>query len=646
MNPYLIPTKARLIILDAHDTILKRDLSRNTDRPFLDPKEKEKLSWFLREGFINFLDYFSSVQGLMVVISSDGGKQYLLDTCRRFGILHQLQAVYGSNHMDPSTGLKQVGQILEDLAVAPEEAVFIGDSRIDRLSAEKAGVPYVEVPDTLDDRSFTFNRFLPVQFGSGNLGLELQKIENPGRLYHNLSTPHLVELVLERGEGQLAHLGPLVINNGDDGPTGAPQYILREPSSEEFVDWESGLFHEFEMERFEMLYLRLLAFLQDRPLFVQDCFAGADQRRRVPLRLITQTAWHNLFARHLFVQANAEEMAEFFPEFTLIHVPYFKAIPAIDGTQGPAFVLVNLLKKLVLIGGCHDPGQIQNAVFSLLSFLLAKEDVVPIRCSSFLNQSERPTLVFGPPSLARTAFAAAPGHRFFGDDCHGWGAQGVYNIEWGCHLPLNHLTQPRYRHLFESTQKFAVLLQGVSVDENRRPDYAQARPNARASLPITHLGTVERSGVAERPGLIVVLAPGGGALPALMELSPELAVLLLLAGYQQGPSGPDYRPFYAGHPLLSNPLDHALLLWEKIRSAQAHCLWVDSPSGIEAGLAWNQEPGLSQLDPIWGCPAQGQCEAARARDLQAHLLGLLGDHRLKLDRQFVAELPSWAQVST
>lgn len=596
---FQIPPEKKLIIVDAHDTVLRRDLSRSPKNIFGDPRETESIVWSIRDGLLNFLEYYHGILKKRIVISSDGSPARLAAVFKKFGLEHSIEKIYGREHLHRESYLKQLDLIVADAGLQTEDAIFIGDSRIDRLSAERYGVDFVQVPGTLEEPHFSFNSFLHLDFAdehSGIYGLALQKITNIKRAFRNLSTPELVERIVDSGEGRLIHLGPVACETGEHTDyLASARYIVREPSSESRVYWGEE-YQPFDPERFQQLYLRMLAFLQDRELYIQDCFAGANPASAVPLRIITQTAAHSLFARNTFIQATPEQLASFFPEFTVIHLPHFRSLPEIDGTSpdeaNGAFVVLHLARKLVLIGGTAYSGEIRRSAFLLLSDEYIQKDILPVRCSSNRphSGSGRPALFLGETSVEKGALTFDSERFFFGDAYHGWAASGFFNLEWGTYPPVRAITRKTSPAIFDCTRRFGTLIENVFIDEHRRPRFADARTaaNARASFPITHLDRVDRKGVAGAPAdLFLVLHDGTGSLPPLARLTPEQLVVYLLLGYAAPrPSGDIFPPlsfeaFYRGYPLLFHPAVYALRFWEKLKRSEARCWLINVATARE-----------------------------------------------------------------
>jgi phosphoenolpyruvate carboxykinase (ATP) len=628
-DAYIIPDDKRLIIIDAHDTFLKRDFSRTLDNLFASPRDKKEIVWILRDGVLNFLEYFHAIKNKHIVISSDGEENKLKEHCDRLGISHSISRIYGIRHIDKYNYVKRLDLILNDMEVEPEEALFIGDGKIDQVSCKKYGIDFIEVPNTLDKRNFSFNAFLHLDFSHDEFGLQLQKISNLREIYHNLHTPELVEEVLRNKEGQLAHLGALVIETTDRSYSdNFQEYIVKEPSSEVCIHWE-GKFKPFGLDRFHQIYIRLLAFLQDRKIYIQDCFAGADPLTRVPLRILTQTAWHNLLIRNMFIQVNDVDMAKFFPEYTIIHVPYFKAVPEFDGMDSEDFVLINLLKKVVIVGGSHFTEQIRTAVFTLLSYKLPQEDIIPIRCASNKGDDNDLALFFGEIDYRRSYITMDPTRHFLGDDYHGWSNDAVFNIEWGCRVPVYHMKERDNPLAFQATRKFATLLVNVDIDEDRKLDFfgAQTSFHASASFPLSHLDNVDRSGMSTAPKHVFIFQNDAfGIFPPLAKLSREQAVYYLLMGYSshriKDADGVQislkFQPLFHDNIFIFPPTTYVMLLWERLERSKTTCWLVNSHhiGDLDNEPIFINRKLLSQLihgvynnaysddnmrkDPVWG----------------------------------------------
>jgi len=583
-SDYRIPPGTKLIIVDAHDTIFKPDLSRTEADIFNDPMKKERITWMLRYGFLNFIEYFAVQKGIEIVISSDGQKRRLTGIARKFGIYDKLKAIYGAEHIDKWDYLKRLDKILTQCDVEAKDAVFIGDSQVDRFSAEKYGVPFIQVPNTVSERTFSFNSFLEIEFHSGDYGLDLINLQTIKQVFHNLRTPQLVEEVIKREEGVLAHLGPVVINREEfQSANDIMVYIVKEPSCEQEINWNDEI-APFDMERYHHLFESLKDYLRDQSVYIQDCFAGSEASCRIPLRIITQNAWRNLFVRHMFRQATEEEMSSFFPEYTLIHVPDFKVRANGDDSIPDNLILINLLKKLILVVGASSSNATRKAVFLTLSFLLPKNDMIPVRCSANKASDGSLFLFFGKDHALKNSLCLNTNHSFFGDDCHGWTQSGFTNIEWGCRTPVDGLNKIQDPEIYSAIRKFSTIVENAGVNEKRRVLFERKNPkyHAIASFPIAHLENADRSGVASFPKhIFIIVKDSMGLLPAMGRLTRAQASIFLLLGYESewNSSGQDefpeisYLPFYNSDLSIYNGSFYAGLLYEKLERSQSQC-WI------------------------------------------------------------------------
>ncbi len=628
---FIIPEFKKIIIIDAHDTILKRDFSRTPQNIFQDPHDRDTIVWQLREGFQNFLDYFGAIKKIKIVISSDGDQDRLKEIFIRFGIFKQFDAIYGFKHIHKETYLKQLDQILADFHMEPRDAVFIGDSKIDAYSAQKYGVDFISVPNTVSDRHFSFNSFLHIRFTRPPYGLELQRIINIKHIYHNLASPVLVEMAIQRGEGVLSHKGSLVVHTGDiSSHLLKGRYIVKEPSTEHRVTWDTSDFHPLDPDNFNILFLRLKAFLQDREIFIQDCYVGSDPDHCMPLRIITQTAWHGLFARNMFIQASKEQMEDYFPEYTIIHVPHFKAIPEVDGTSAEAFVIVHLVKKVVLIGGTHYGGEIRRAVNTLISFFYIQEDILPVKFSSNIGRNHDLAVFWGEPNIRKSSVSLDSERDFFGDAYHGWTENHIFNLEWGCYIPVSNLTKNTNPFLYESVHTFSTILENVKINKERRTDFhAEIYENPRACFPKSHFRFVDRSGISDHPkNIFIFMKDGMGIFPAISRISRAQGAFYLFMGYnsdrifdlKETESSHRFRfqPFFNDNPFTFPPVVYALHVWEKMERSLAQC-WLINYSHVghlSSPNCWHTDERISDLikyvlqdefeadkwifDPVWG----------------------------------------------
>lgn len=410
------------------------------------------------------------------------------------------------------------------------------------------------------------------------LDLGTYGINNVGTIYHNLSTPRLYEEAIRRREGRLAHLGPLVVRTGQHtGRSPNDKFIVRDSVSEDKV-WWGEVNKEISQEKFDGLYRRMLAYLQGRDLFVQDLYAGAEPAYRLNVRVINETAWHNLFARTMFIRPRHEDLAEFEPGFIVIHAPNFHAIPEIDGTRSEVFVVIDFAKRLVLIGGTQYAGEIKKSVFTVMNFLLPQQGVLSMHASANIGREGDTAIFFGLSGTGKTTLSADPQRTLIGDDEHGWSDGGVFNFEGGCYAKVIKLSKEAEPEIYETTRRFGTILENVAFDSETGVldlDDMSLTENTRAAYPISHIPNATREGGGGQPSNIIMLtADAFGVLPPIARLTPEQAMYHFISGYTAKVAGTEKgvteptATFSAcfGAPFMAlSPTVYAGLLGEKIK---------------------------------------------------------------------------------
>ena len=469
-------------------------------------------------------------------------------------------------------------------------------------------------------------------------GLENHGITKVGEVYWNLRTAALYEEAVRRQEGVVAHGGPFVVRTGEHtGRSPNDKFVVREPSSEDRI-WWSKVNPPFDPDRFDHLYARLMGHLEGQDLFVQDCFAGADPEHRVPIRIITETAWANIFARNQFIQVPPEQQADFVPEYTLICAPGFRAIPEIDGTNSDVCIVTHFGKKLVVVGTSRYGGEIKKSIFTVLNYVLPQRGVLSMHCSANVGQGGDVAILFGLSGTGKTSLSADPHRHLIGDDEHGWSDHGVFNFEGGCYAKVIHLSPEAEPQIYQTTQQFGTILENVVIDPvTRRVDLddASITENTRATYPLTHIPNHVVSGMAGHPDNIVFLtADAFGVMPPIAKLTPQQAMYHFLSGYtaklagtEKGVADPQATfstcfgaPFLALHPTV-----YAHMLGDKIERHHVQCWlvntgWTGGPHGVgrrmeiaytramvEAALDGKLQDVSFEPDPVFGVLVPSGC---------------------------------------
>lgn len=421
---------------------------------------------------------------------------------------------------------------------------------------------------------------LPNSFVESSYGLDQHGISHAGNLYWNLPTPALYEEAARRREGLISHGGPLIVRTGQyTGRSPNDKFIVKEAESEAHI-WWGKVNQPFDAQRFEALYARMLAYLQGRDLFIQDCYAGADPDYRISVRVITETAWHSLFAHNLFIKPSREEIANFIPDFTIINVPYFHAVPELDGTRSEACIIVNFARRLILIGGTSYAGEIKKSVFTILNYLLPHKKVLSMHCSANIGADGDTALFFGLSGTGKTTLSADPTRTLIGDDEHGWSDRGIFNFEGGCYAKVIRLSPVAEPEIFATTKRFGTILENVAIDPATRQldlDDDSLTENTRAAYPLGHIPNASRIGLGNHPQNVIFLtADAFGVMPPIARLNKEQAMYHFLSGYtakvagtERGMGSEPQATFSAcfGAPFMAlHPSVYANLLGQRISS--------------------------------------------------------------------------------
>ncbi|MEH7115263.1 phosphoenolpyruvate carboxykinase (ATP) [Neobacillus niacini] len=413
-----------------------------------------------------------------------------------------------------------------------------------------------------------------------------------------LSVPQLVEKILSRNEGKLTSTGAISVTTGKyTGRSPQDKFIVMEESIKNKIDWGS-LNQPISEDIFKNLYNKVVAYLkQKNEIFVFKGFAGADKKTQLPIQIINEYAWHNLFAHQLFILPSEEELLTHSPGFTVISAPNFKANPAVDGTKSETFIIISFDHRTILIGGTEYAGEMKKSIFSIMNYLLPENNIFSMHCSANVGVEGDVALFFGLSGTGKTTLSADPNRRLIGDDEHGWSSNGVFNIEGGCYAKTINLTREKEPQIFDAI-RFGSVLENVTLNpETRIPDYddSSLTENTRAAYHIQAIDNIVQPSIAGHPNTIVFLtADAFGVLPPISKLTKEQAMYHFLSGYtsklagtERGVTSPEATfSTCFGAPFLPLPATrYAEMLGEKILEHGANVYLVNTGwTGGEYGV--------------------------------------------------------------
>jgi phosphoenolpyruvate carboxykinase (ATP) len=480
------------------------------------------------------------------------------------------------------------------------------------------------------------------------VGLEAVGLINLGGVMWNPTPAALYEEFVMNGEGVITAHGPICAETGKyTGRSPEDKFVVEEPASKDRI-WWGKVNRAFSEENFDRLLHRVQAYLQDGMVYVQDCWAGADPAQRVPVRVITQHAFHSLFSRNMFIPVTgADEQRIHNPRFVVINAPGFKADPIIDHTRSEAFIIVHFGRGIILIGGTSYAGEIKKSIFTVMNYVLPIRGVLSMHCSANEGPSGDAAVFFGLSGTGKTTLSADPKRRLIGDDEHGWSDHGIFNIEGGCYAKVIRLSAEAEPEIYATTRRFGTVLENVVVDEHTREvdlDDATLTENTRASYPISQIPNAKLEGVGGHPKNVIFLTCDAfGVMPPIARLTPEQASYHFLSGYTAKVAGTErgmgkepqatFSTCFGAPFLALPPTVYADMLAKKIREHKSKVWLINtgwSGGGVGIGsrikIAYSRamvnaalEGKLDKVkfvkDPIFGLEVPEECPGVPAEVL-------------------------------
>src|SRR5215204_4600416 len=355
-----------------------------------------------------------------------------------------------------------------------------------------------------------------------------------GKVMRNLSVPQLIEIAVQRGEGTLSSTGALSVKTGKfTGRSPDDRYIVDDETTHNKIDW-GKINHPISENNFEKIFSRMKKNVQGKEFYIFDGFVGACLDTRLAIRVITDKAWHSLFANQIFIRPTQKELKNHEPEFTLLSVNDFGAIPESEGTRTETFIILNFKKRIILIGSTSYAGEIKKAIFSTLNYLLPQKDVFPMHCSANVGKDGNSALFFGLSGTGKTTLSADPERRLVGDDEHGWSDSSIFNFEGGCYAKCINLKKENEPQIWNAIRFGTVMENVVIKNATRDPDFSDESftENTRAVYPLDFIPGSIIPSVADHPKVIIFLtADAFGVMPPVSRLSKEAAMYHFMSGY-------------------------------------------------------------------------------------------------------------------
>lgn len=358
----------------------------------------------------------------------------------------------------------------------------------------------------------------------------------------NLTPAELTEIAVRNSEGHLTDTGALMCDTGTfTGRSPNDRFIVKDDLTQDEV-WWGNINLPISPEHFDRIYHKMIGYLEDKTVYVRDAYAGADKTHRLKLRVINTLAWHNLFCYNMFITPPDYKLEDFDPNFTIICCPDFEADPETDGVRQSNFAIVNMTKRMILIGGTAYSGEMKKGIFSVLNFLLpTQEGVLPMHCSANMGIEKHDTAVFfGLSGTGKTTLSADPERLLIGDDEHGWAEKNVFNFEGGCYAKVIDLSEENEPDIYNAIKYGAILENTRFIPNTRTVDYSntEVTENTRVSYPIEHINNIARPSIGGIPKNIFFLTCDAfGVMPPIQRLSKGQAMYHFISGYTSKVAG-------------------------------------------------------------------------------------------------------------
>ena len=420
--------------------------------------------------------------------------------------------------------------------------------------------------------------------------LDDQGITGLGNVYYNLLEPDLMEQAVGRSEGRIGNGGTFLVSTGQyTGRSPKDKFVVRTPAVEDSIWWENN--QPMTQDAFDLLHADMLEHMKGRDYFVQDLVGGADEDNQLDVRIITEFAWHSLFARTMFRRPERAALDTFEPEFTVINCPSFKADPARHGCRTETVVALNFEQKLILIANTEYAGEIKKSIFSTLNYILPGTGIMAMHCSAnhAIDDPDDAAVFFGLSGTGKTTLSADPSRTLIGDDEHGWSDNGIFNFEGGCYAKTISLSKEAEPEIYATTGKFGTIIENMVYDEETRDlDFEDdsLTANMRCAYPMHYISNASDTALGGHPKNIIMLTCDSfGVLPPIARLTPAQAMYHFLSGFTAKVAGtergvtepePTFSTCFGAPFMPRRPEAYGNLLREKIATHGSTCWLVNT----------------------------------------------------------------------
>ncbi len=418
------------------------------------------------------------------------------------------------------------------------------------------------------------------------------------KVHYQLSPDELHGITLENDMGNEASSGALAVRTGEfTGRSPMDRFLVKDAITEEKV-WWGDINIPFESEKFDRLYDKVINYLNEKELYVRDCYACADPEYKLNIRVINEYPWSNMFVYNMFIRPTEEELDAFDPEWTVINAPGFKADAEVDGTRQHNFAILNFTRKIALVGGTGYTGEIKKGIFSALNFILpVNKNVLPMHCSANMGEHGDTALFFGLSGTGKTTLSTDPNRKLIGDDEHGWTAKNtVFNFEGGCYAKVIDLSEEKEPEIYGAIKKGAIL-ENVIMDDQGVVDYSDTSvtQNTRVSYPLYHIENIQQPSIGENvKNIFFLTADAFGVLPPISKLTPAQAAYHFISGYTAKVAGteagvvepqPSFSACFGAPFMPLHPTKYAEMLSRKMKESGVDVWlintgWTGGPYGV------------------------------------------------------------------